>query len=132
MRIVGETKVKIIQLENNDTESIKKAKEILVKNGFQCSIEELEHLAEMDKLIEEKKLEFQVAQLEHQISELDELYQHLAKRVRGFVKIEISTGKMIIVDKFLSELSGYSIDKWKNTPYFIKTIVHPNPQYFYL
>ena len=123
--------MKIIQLENNDTENIIKAKEVLAENGFQCSLEELEHLAEMEQLIEEKKLEFKVAQLEHQISELDVLYQQLTKRVRGFVKMEISSGKMSIVDKFLANLSSYSIDKWKKTPNFIQTIVHPDFEDYY-
>ncbi|HUT79714.1 MAG TPA: PAS domain S-box protein [Candidatus Bathyarchaeia archaeon] len=123
--------MKIIQLEKNDTESVTQALKILEKNGFKCSIEEMKNLAEMDKLIAEKNLEFQIHQLEQQITELDNLHQQLTMRVRGFVKMDIPTCKMSIVDKFLAELSGYTVDEWINTPNFIQTIVHPDFENYY-
>ncbi|NHJ87413.1 MAG: PAS domain S-box protein, partial [Asgard group archaeon] len=124
--------VKIIKLEKNDKENIIQAIKILEKKGIKCSIEELENLYEMDKLIEEKNLEFKINQLEHQISELEKLYQQLTMRVRGFIKMDISTCKITLVDKFLAELSGYSIDNWTKIENFIQTIAHPDYQDYYL
>ncbi len=123
--------MKIIHLEKHDSENIIQAKKILQDNGIQCSIEELENLAEMDKLVAQKNLEFKISQLEYQIAELEELYKQLTYRVRGFIKMDISSCKMIIIDKFLAELSGYSIDIWEKTPNFIQTIVHSDFKEYY-
>ncbi|MGC9779198.1 MAG: PAS domain S-box protein [Candidatus Heimdallarchaeota archaeon] len=121
--------MKVIQLE---AKKIDEAITLLNENGFECSTVKIDNLSETDKLIAEKKLEFQVAQLEQQISELDNLYQQLTKRVRGFIKMDIPSGKMTLIDKFLAELSGYSITEWKKIPNFISSIVHPDFREYYM
>jgi PAS domain S-box-containing protein len=80
--------------------------------------------------IEEKKKRHiqdrQIAELQQKIQELERIYEELTKRVRGFLKIEIPSGKYLLVDKFLEDMSGYKIDKWETTPHFIQTILHPD------
>jgi len=132
MYIEGEVTVKIIQLKNAEKEKIELAKQILEEKGFECTINELEYLSEMDKLIAEKKLEFQISNLQQQISELENLYNQLTNRVRGFIKMEVPSCKMILVDRFLEELSGYPVEEWTEIPNFISTIIHPDFEEYYL
>ncbi|NHJ05120.1 MAG: PAS domain S-box protein [Candidatus Heimdallarchaeota archaeon] len=131
MYIEGEVTVKIIQLKNAEKEKIELAKQILEEKGFECTINELEHLSEMDKLIAEKKLEFQISNLQQQIIELENLYNQLTNRVRGFIKMEVPSCKMILVDRFLEELSGYPVEEWTEIPNFISTIIHPDFEEYY-
>ncbi|HUT80181.1 MAG TPA: PAS domain S-box protein [Candidatus Bathyarchaeia archaeon] len=63
--------------------------------------------------------------LEKNISILENQYQRIAERIRGFLKMDLPSGKFSLVDQFIEELSGYSIDDWYKTPNFIKKIIHP-------
>ncbi|MFW9924357.1 MAG: PAS domain S-box protein [Candidatus Thorarchaeota archaeon] len=64
--------------------------------------------------------------LEEEISELIKQYQKIAERVRGFLKMDLPSGKFTLVDKFIEELSGYSTKDWYDTPNFLSKIVHPD------
>lgn len=124
--------MKLIQIEDCASDKISDAKSLLEENGFNCSYVEFENLAGLDKLIAVKELQFQVNQLEQQISELESLYQTLSKRVRGFVKMELPSCKYSIADKFLEHLSGFSVEKWLETPNFVSSIVHPKFKDYFL
>ncbi|MBN1329251.1 MAG: PAS domain S-box protein [Candidatus Heimdallarchaeota archaeon] len=70
--------------------------------------------------------------LEKNISILENQYQKIAERIRGFLKMDLPSGKFSLVDQFIEELSGYSIDEWYQTPNFIKKIIHPDfTDYYY-
>ncbi len=69
--------------------------------------------------------------LESEISELIIMYEKIAERVRGFLKMNLPSGKYSLVDKYLEELSGYSTKEWYATPNFIETLVHPDYQNIY-
>jgi len=69
--------------------------------------------------------------LEKEISELEDMYRKIAERVRGFLKMDLSTGKYSLVDKFIEELSGYSTEEWYSSPNFIEKIVHPDFKDYY-
>ncbi len=69
--------------------------------------------------------------LEGEISELIAMYEKIAERVRGFLKMNLPSGKYSMVDKYLEELSGYSTREWNATPNFIETFIHPDYQAIY-
>ena len=81
-------------------------------------------LKEKEEKAQRIKLEREIADLEQITSELRSTYEQLTKRVRGFLKIEIPSGKYTVVDRFLEDLSGYEIKEWQDTPHFIKNIIH--------
>lgn len=64
--------------------------------------------------------------LEKEVSDLDEMYHMLAERVRGFLKMDLPSGKFSLVDKFIEELSGYSTKEWYDKHNFIQKIIHPD------
>ncbi len=64
--------------------------------------------------------------LEKNITFLENQYQKIAERIRGFLKMDLPSGKFSLVDQFIEELSGYPIDEWYSTPNFIKKIIHPD------
>ncbi|MHA1629694.1 MAG: PAS domain S-box protein [Candidatus Heimdallarchaeota archaeon] len=80
------------------------------------------------KEVEERKRR---AKLEKEISELEEMYRKIAERVRGFLKMDLPSGKYSLVDKFIEELSGYSIKEWYKSPNFIEKILHPDFKDYY-
>lgn len=69
--------------------------------------------------------------LESEISELIVMYEKIAERVRGFLKMNLPSGKYSMVDKYLEELSGYSTREWYATPNFIETLIHSDYQKIY-
>ncbi|MHA1307615.1 MAG: PAS domain S-box protein [Candidatus Heimdallarchaeota archaeon] len=73
----------------------------------------------------------QKLQLQKTISELQEIYQKVAERVRGFLKMDLPSGKFSIVDKFIEELSGYPAKDWYGIPNFIQKIIHPDYLEYY-
>ncbi|NHJ39203.1 MAG: PAS domain S-box protein [Asgard group archaeon] len=64
--------------------------------------------------------------LEKEVSDLDEMYHKLAERVRGFLKMDLPSGKFSLVDNFIEELSGYTTKEWYDNPNFIQKIIHPD------
>ena len=68
----------------------------------------------------------QKLQLQKAITELQEIYQKVAERVRGFLKMDLPSGKFSIVDKFIEELSGHPAKDWYGMPNFIQKIIHPD------
>ncbi|MFW9922621.1 MAG: PAS domain S-box protein [Candidatus Thorarchaeota archaeon] len=124
--------LKIIRLDDFDNEKITQVYNLLEKNGFKCTLEDMNQVTEINNLLAEKRLEFEVVNLNHQIEDLENLYNELTKRVRGFIKIEIPSGKVSTIDKFLEELSGYPLDTWKSTSHFLKEITHPDFKEYYL
>lgn len=89
-------------------------------------------MLERNKRIYQKDLEQRVTQLEQMIEELEGNYQQLSKKIRGFLKIELPSGKYALIDKFLENLSGYSIKDWQEIHNFIEKIVHPDFHEYYL
>jgi len=69
--------------------------------------------------------------LEGEISDLISMYEKIAERVRGFLKMDLPSGKYSMVDKYLEELSGYLTKEWYNNPNFIEKLVHPDYQKIY-
>ncbi len=69
--------------------------------------------------------------LEKNITELEDVYEKIAERVRGFLKMDLPTGKFSLVDKFLEELSGYQTKDWYENPNFIQQIIHPDFKEYY-
>jgi len=78
------------------------------------------------RVIQEIKEKEQRKKLEEDISKHEERYHKIASRVRGFLKMELPSGKYSLVDKYLSDLSGYSADDWYQIPNFIQKIIHPD------
>ncbi|MHA1922515.1 MAG: PAS domain S-box protein, partial [Candidatus Heimdallarchaeota archaeon] len=68
----------------------------------------------------------QKLKLQKTITELQEIYQKVAERVRGFLKMDLPSGKFSIVDKFIEELSGHPAKDWYGIPNFIQKIIHPD------
>jgi len=73
----------------------------------------------------------QKIKLQKTITELQEIYQKIAERVRGFLKMDLPSGKFSIVDKFIEELSGYPAKDWYGVPNFIQKIIHPDFHKYY-
>ncbi|MHA1211542.1 MAG: PAS domain S-box protein [Candidatus Heimdallarchaeota archaeon] len=88
-------------------------------------------LREKEERAERINLEREIVELEQMIGELQTVQDELTKRVRGFIKIEVPSGKYVIVDKFLEDISGYKISDWKTTPNFISEIIHPDFAEYY-
>ncbi|HUU78536.1 MAG TPA: PAS domain S-box protein [candidate division Zixibacteria bacterium] len=88
-------------------------------------------LKEKEERAERIKLEREIAELDQLADELRSTYDQLTRRVRGFLKIEIPSGKYTVVDRFLEDLSGYKLNNWKETPNFIKNIIHSDFAQFY-
>ena len=63
--------------------------------------------------------------------ELETTYLQLTKRVRGFLRIELPSGKYTLVDQFLEDMSGYDILDWKTKSNFILSIIHPDFKDYY-
>ena len=76
----------------------------------------------------EKKLEI----LEKKILDYEDIHNRLSKRVRGFLRIDLSNFNYSLVDHFFGELSGYSLEKWYNTPNFIQEIICSEFQEYYV
>ena len=89
-------------------------------------------MLEKNKWVYRKDLELKVTKLEQMIEELEDNYQQISKRIRGFLKIELPSGRYTLVDRFLESLSGYSINDWQETPNFIEKIIHPDFREYYL
>ena len=81
----------------------------------------------MREVEERKQRQF----LEKEISQLEEAYQKIAERVRGFMKMDIPSGKCTLVDRFIEELCGYSVKDWYDTPNFIMKIIHEDFKEYY-
>ncbi len=88
-------------------------------------------LREKEEHAQRIRLEREIVELEQMRDELQSIYQQLTRRVRGFIKIDLPSGKYSLVDKFLEDLSGYEIKAWKEKPQFIKEIVHPEFSSYY-
>ena len=85
----------------------------------------------IQRAIREVEERDQRIKLESEISELLSMYEKIAERVRGFLKMDLPSGKYSMVDKYLEELSGYSTKEWYDTPNFIEKIIHPDFQDIY-
>ena len=86
----------------------------------------------IQRAIREVEERDQRKKLEGEIFELQAMYQKISERVRGFLKMDLPSGKYSLVDKFLEELSGFSTQEWYDTPDFIRTIIHPDSLEYYL
>jgi len=109
----GETNLKFIQLEDDDSQL-----------HYKSSIVEFE--SGIEKIVADR-----IKQLEGNLEQLESNYTQLAKRIRGFFRMELPSGKLTLVDQFLSELSGYPIDEWTKRPNFIEKIIHPDFSSYY-
>ncbi|MHA1557984.1 MAG: PAS domain-containing protein [Candidatus Heimdallarchaeota archaeon] len=115
--------MKFIQLEDDESQ-LQKAVRLLKKNGYKSSIVEFE--SGIEKIVADR-----IKQLEENLEQLESSYTQLAKRIRGFFRMELPSGKLTLVDQFLSELSGYPIDEWTKRPNFIEKIIHPDFSSYY-
>lgn len=115
--------MKFIQLDDDESQ-LQKAVKLLKRNGYKSSIIEFE--GGIEKIVADR-----IKQLEKNLKQLESSYQQLAKRVRGFFRMELPSGKLTLVDKFLSELSGYQLTEWIETPNFIEKIIHPDFSHYY-
>ncbi|MHA1434662.1 MAG: PAS domain S-box protein [Candidatus Heimdallarchaeota archaeon] len=88
-------------------------------------------LREKEEHTQRIRLEREIIELEQMKGELETTYLQLTKRVRGFLRIELPSGKYTLVDQFLEDLSGYDIIDWKTKTNFILNIIHPDYQDYY-
>ncbi|NHJ31286.1 MAG: response regulator, partial [Asgard group archaeon] len=86
----------------------------------------------IQRALREQEDRDQRKKLEITITELEEMHQKLAERVRGFLKMDLPSGKFSLVDVFLEDLSGYTTQNWYDTPNFIQQIIHPDFKDYYL
>jgi len=114
-------------------ETLKKgATDYVIKSRLERLVPAVERaLREQEEKAKRILLEREIVELDQMIGELRSVYQQLTKRVRGFLKIELPSGKYSIVDKFLEDLSGYHIKDWQETPNFINQIIHPEFKDYY-
>ncbi|NHJ48375.1 MAG: PAS domain S-box protein [Asgard group archaeon] len=64
--------------------------------------------------------------LQKEITDLEDMYAKIAERVKGFLKMDLPTGKFSLVDKFIEDLSGYTTKEWYDNPNYIESIIHPD------
>lgn len=103
------------------------ATDYVIKSRLERLVPAVERaLRELEDKAQRIRLEREIVELEQMIGELKGIYDQLTKRVRGFLKIELPSGKYSIVDKFLEDLSGYQIKDWQETPNFISQLIHPD------
>ncbi|MBD3190536.1 MAG: PAS domain S-box protein [Candidatus Heimdallarchaeota archaeon] len=108
------------------------ATDYVIKSRLERLVPAVERaLREKEARIYRRELEREIMELEQETKELEATYQEVSKRVRGFLKMELPSGKLTLVDKFLAELSGYPIKEWHETPNFIQKIVRPDFQEYY-
>jgi PAS domain S-box-containing protein len=114
-------------------ETLKKgATDYVIKSRLERLVPSVERaLREQEEKAKSIRLEREIVELDQMIKELQSVYQQLTRRVRGFLKIELPSGKYSIVDKFLEDLSGYQIKDWQETPNFIHQIIHPDFRDYY-
>ncbi len=115
-------------------ETLKKgATDYVIKSRLERLVPSVERaLREQEEKAKSIRLEREIVELDQMINELRSIYQQLTRRVRGFLKIELPSGKYSIVDKFLEDLSGYQIKDWQETPNFIHRIIHPDFKDYYI
>jgi PAS domain S-box-containing protein len=109
--VLGE-ELAIEALQNGATDYILKSRMERLVPAIKRALREVE---ERDKRLK----------LESEITELEDMYAKIAERVKGFLKMDLPSGKFSLVDKFIEELSGYTITDWYETPNFLETIIHP-------
>lgn len=108
------------------------ATDYVIKSRLERLVPSVERaLREQEEKAKRILLEREIVELDQMIGELRSVYQQLTRRVRGFLKIELPSGKYSIVDKFLEDLSGYEIKDWQETPNFINQIIHPDFKNYY-
>ena len=108
------------------------ATDYVIKSRLERLVPSVERaLREQEEKAKRILLEREIVELDQMIGELQSVYQQLTRRVRGFLKIELPSGKYSIVDKFLEDLSGYQIKDWQETPNFINQIIHPDFKNYY-
>jgi len=108
------------------------ATDYVIKSRLERLVPSIERaLREQEEKAKRILLEREIVELDQMIGELRSVYQQLTRRVRGFLKIELPSGKYSIVDKFLEDLSGYQIIDWQETPNFITQIIHPDFEDYY-
>lgn len=108
------------------------ATDYVIKSRLERLVPSVERaLREQEEKAKRILLEREIVELDQMIGELKSVYQQLTRRVRGFLKIELPSGKYSIVDKFLEDLSGYQIKDWQETPNFINQIIHPDFKNYY-
>ena len=110
--VLGE-ELAIEALQNGATDYVLKARLERLVPAIQRALREVEERQQRKRL-------------ESEIFDLEKVYHKIAERVRGFLKMDLPSGKYSMVDKFLEELSGYSSEEWNKNPNFIQQIVHPN------
>jgi PAS domain S-box-containing protein len=86
----------------------------------------------IQRALREEEDKDQRKKLEKTITELEAMHQKLAERVRGFLKMDLPSGKFSLVDMFLEDLSGYTTQNWYDTPNFIEQIILPEYKEYYL
>jgi len=86
----------------------------------------------IQRALREKEDRDQRKKLEITITELEDMHKMLAERVRGFLKMDLPSGKFSLVDIFLEDLSGYTTQNWYDNPNFLQQIIHPEFKDYYL
>ncbi|NHJ41131.1 MAG: PAS domain S-box protein [Asgard group archaeon] len=119
--------MKVIEVDG----AIENIVEILKENGIKCKVINHEHDSEKHIITHPSFLHQKIKLLDEQLKELRKNYETITKRVRGYLKINIPSGEYALVDKFLEELSGFSIVEWQRKPNFIQTIIHPEFKDYY-
>jgi PAS domain S-box-containing protein len=98
--------------------------EILQQNGIKNKVIKEDHCTGKTIIAHESIISEKILHMEKQLQKLEETFTELTKRVRGFLKADLPSGKYSLVDKFLKELSGYPIKEWNEKPHFIQSIIH--------
>ncbi len=76
------------------------------------------------RVIQEINEREQRKKMEEEITQHEAMYQKIGERVRGFLRMDLPSGKFTLVDKYFVELSGYSMNEWYQTPNFLQKIIH--------
>ncbi|NPE08884.1 MAG: PAS domain S-box protein [Asgard group archaeon] len=122
--------MKLIKVDDSFFEN-NEIQRILQENNIPYKI--IDYMSSVDDIVLNHyvTLNEKMAFTEKRNQELVTMQNEIAKRVRGFLKMELPSGKFIIVDKFLEELSGFSTDEWYSNPNFIQTFIHPEFKDYY-
>ncbi len=78
----------------------------------------------VNRVIQEINEREQSKKMQEEITQQEVMYQKIAERVRGFLRMNLPSGNFTLVDKYFAELSGYSMNEWHQTPNFLQKIIH--------
>jgi len=78
----------------------------------------------VNRVIQEINEREQSKKMQEEITQQEVMFQKIAERVRGFLRMNLPSGNFTLVDKYFAELSGYSMNEWHQTPNFLQKIIH--------